>query len=78
MQGFKQKKQSVPAQVTCFMLTKCLLYAYFMLFPIFLSKLPKKAPKNLGLPPSCLRDASEMPPRCPRYLSCNPLKMWEL
>ena len=68
MQGFKQKKQSVPAQVTCFMLTKCLLYAYFMLFPIFLSvqnypKLPKKDPQKTS---GCLRVASEMPPRCLR------------
>ena len=32
MQGFKQKKQSVPAQVTCFMLIKCLLYAYLFAY----------------------------------------------
>ena len=66
MQGFKQKKQSVPAQVTCFMLIKCLLYAYFMLFPIFLSKLPQKAPKRPPKTSGCLRVASEMPPRCLR------------
>jgi hypothetical protein len=71
MQGFKQKKQSVPAQVTCFMLTKCLLYAYYMLILccsqfFYQSKITQKDPQKprvaSELPPSCLRDASELPP----------------